>query len=149
MMKNSIIFTVFLLMAAGVAAQEFTSSDILGKWENEEKDAHVKIYKEDGKFFGRIVWLKEPMEPETGKPKLDDENPDEALQSRPIEGLLILKDFIWDADDVEWDDGTIYDPKNGKTYDCYMRLDSKEALRIRGYIGFSLLGRTTYWTRVE
>ena len=121
---------------------------ILGKWLNEDKDAHVQIYKENGKFYGKIVWLNEPNEPATGLPKLDDDNEDESLRSRPVMGLVMLKDFIYDGDG-EWEDGTIYDPKNGKTYDCYMNFDENGVLKIRGYIGISWIGRNTYWTRVK
>lgn len=136
-------FTPFLQ----VVSQDVEADDVLGVWLNEDKDAHINIYKEDGKYFGKIVWLLNPNDEETGLPKTDDENPDEELQKKPVMGLVLLKDFEFDED--EWDDGSIYDPKNGKTYDCYMRLEEPDLLRIRGYIGISLLGRTTYWTRVK
>jgi uncharacterized protein (DUF2147 family) len=137
---------LFLVMI--MYSQTPSPDAILGKWLNEDQDAHIQIYKESNKYFGKIVWLKEPNEPATGLPKLDDENEDESLQSRPVMGLILLKDFIFDGED-EWEDGTIYDPKNGKTYDCYMNLDDKGVLKIRGYIGFSWIGRNTYWTRVN
>jgi uncharacterized protein (DUF2147 family) len=63
---------------------------------------------------------------------------------------MLLKDFEFDGKD-EWEDGKIYDPKNGKTYSCYIEFkdETKNLLKVRGYIGFSMIGRTTYWTRVE
>jgi uncharacterized protein (DUF2147 family) len=131
-----------------VIAQSYSADVILGKWLNEDKDAHIQVYKENGKYFGKIIWLKDPIDEVTGKPKVDDENPDENLQDRPIIGLIILKDFTFDGE-KEWEDGTIYDPKNGKTYDCYMKLDKEGVLKIRGYIGISWIGRSSYWTRVE
>ncbi|MDY0335364.1 MAG: DUF2147 domain-containing protein, partial [Bacteroidales bacterium] len=77
-------------------------------------------------------------------------NPDTTLQKRPLMGLQLLSGFVFDGDD-EWESGKIYDPKSGKTYSCYMEFTdkSKNKLKVRGYIGISLLGRTTYWTRVE
>jgi len=132
-------------------AQDFKADDILGVWMNEDKDAQVEIYKDNGKYFGKIVWLLNPIDEETNKPKLDDKNEDISLRDRPVMGLLLLKDFVFDGDD-EWEDGTIYDPKNGKTYSCYMEFEDKDdmsTLKIRGYIGISLLGRTTYWTAVK
>jgi len=137
-----------LLAVVPAIGQKYAADLILGKWLNEDKDAHVEITKDAGIYFGKIIWLKEPIDTLTGKPKLDDENSDEALQSRPVLGLVILKDFIFDGDE-EWEDGTIYDPKNGKTYDCYMEIDEEGILKIRGYIGFSWIGRSTYWTRVQ
>ncbi len=146
-MKNLILVFVSLLISGMISGQAINSDDILGVWLNEDKDAHVEIYKEGDQYFGKIVWLKFPIDEETGKPKVDDENPDEDLRDQPVLGLVLLKDFVFDRD--EWDSGSIYDPKNGKTYDCYMELKDEDNLKIRGYIGISLLGRTTYWTRVK
>ncbi len=134
-----------------VQAQDVKADDILGVWLTQDKDSHVQIYKDGDKYFGKIIWLKDPIDDKTGKPKVDDKNEDPSLQSRPIMGLKLLKDFVFDGDD-EWEDGTIYDPKKGKTYSCYMEFpdeNNKDRLKIRGYIGVSLLGRTVYWTRVK
>lgn len=133
-----------------VQAQEVVADDIIGTWLNEDKDAHVKIFKEGDKFFGKVAWIKDPIDKETGKTKLDKHNPDPELAKRPSLGILLLTDFVFDED--EWEDGEIYDPKNGKTYSCYMEFpdeDNLDKLKIRGYIGVSLLGRTTYWTKVK
>jgi uncharacterized protein (DUF2147 family) len=151
-MKNMI---PFLLMLVGMLAfnapanpQTVMADDVLGFWLNEEKDAKIEITKHDGKFFGKVVWLEEPNE-ESGTPKVDDENPDEALQNRPIMGLEILKNFVFDED--EWNSGTIYDPDNGSTYKCIIKKESDTILDIRGYIGKAWmgLGRTTVWTRAD
>lgn len=152
MMKSklkSLLTLAGLFLAFLTYSQPSGSDAIIGKWLNEDQDAHVQIYKENGKYFGKIVWLKEPNEPATGLPKLDDENEDESLRSQPVMGMVLLKDFEYDADDQEWEDGTIYDPKNGSTYDCYMNFDDKGVLKIRGYVGISWIGRNTYWTRVQ
>ncbi len=147
--KILMILITGLLAGFGVNAQDVKADDVLGIWFNEEKDAKIEMYKDGNKYFGKIVWLEEPIDPETGKPKLDDENPDEELQKRPVMGLLLVKDFTFDADDSEWDDGEIYDPKSGNTYSCYMKFDdgNRDKLKVRGYIGVSWIGRTTYWTR--
>jgi len=122
---------------------------VVGLWLTEEKDAHVRIERRDGRYFGRIVWLKEPDYPAddamAGRPKVDRENPIEAQRGTPIIGLPIVQGFR--HEDGEWRGGTIYDPNNGKTYKCRMWFDG-ETLRVRGYIGISLLGRSTSWTRV-
>lgn len=142
------IFTAMLFAAANVNAQEFQPDDILGVWLNEDEDAHIEIYKEGDLYFGKIIWLKFPIDEETGKPKLDKHNPDPELQKRPSLGIKLLTDFEWDGDN-EWDEGDIYDPKSGKTYSCYIIMKEYGLLKIRGYIGISLIGKTTYWTRVE
>jgi len=148
-------FMTFLLLTTAVfysksSSAQVKTDDLVGVWLNEDKDAHVKIENRQGKYYGNIIWLKEPNEEATGLPKLDDENPDPVLQKRPVMGLELLTGFVFDGDD-EWEDGDIYDPKSGSIYSCYMVFtdDTKNTLKVRGFIGVSLLGRTTYWTRVK
>ena len=127
---------------------------IVGKWLNGKQTAHVEIYKADGKYFGKIVWLKEPVYPAddkkgmAGKTKVDRENPDPAKRNQPILGLVILRDFTFVKDGL-WENGMIYDPENGKDYKCKMTLESPDVLNVRGFIGISLIGRTDTWTRVK
>ena len=134
-------FLLVTLIAGKTATAQ--SDKIEGTWFNDIKDAKIQIYKSnDGKFYGKIIWLKEPIK--NGKPKLDEKNRNEKLQKQPIVGLLILKGFEKDGDTYE--DGTIYDPENGKTYDCKITYKGK-TLSIRGYVGISMFGRTTVWER--
>lgn len=145
-----VLIGIISLTAASVKAQEVKADDILGVWLNEDKDAHVEIFNKGGKYFGKIVWLKNPNEDNKDTPNLDDKNEDESLRTRPIMGLQLLTDFVFDGDD-EWEDGEIYDPKSGKTYSCYIEFhdDNRNELKVRGFIGVSLIGKTTYWTRVK
>ena len=145
-LKFTVFLATMLFLGMQLGAQTHKADDILGIWFNEEKDAKVEIYQDNGKYYGKVVWLEEPNEPDTGLPKLDDENDDPELQKRPIMGLLLMIDFEFDGDD-EWEDGEIYDPKSGNTYSCYMKFDSENVLKVRGFIGISWIGRTTYWTR--
>ncbi len=144
-----ILLLPFLCATAFEAVAQSGEADLVtGTWLVEKKNARVKIYEKNGKYFGKIVWLEEPND-ENGKPKVDKENPEESLRSRPLLGLIMLRDFEYD-EDLEWDDGEIYDPKNGKTYSCKMTLkDNGKTLDVRGYIGFSFIGRSQTWTRVE
>ena len=144
-----IIMLVFAFSSREASAQ-IAGNDINGTWLNEDKDAHVEIENRGGKYYGKIIWLKTPIDPATGKAKLDTKNPDSELKKRPLMGLQLLSDFVFDGGD-EWESGTVYDPKSGKTYSCYMEFTdkTKDKLKVRGYIGISLLGRTTYWTRVK
>jgi uncharacterized protein (DUF2147 family) len=127
-------------------------ASITGLWLNQEKSAQVEIYESTGRIYGKIVSLKEPVYPPddplgmAGRPKIDRNNPDPLKRKRPLVGLLILDAFRRTGDRT-WEDGFIYDPKNGKTYRCKMTLDTPNTLFVRGFIGFSLLGRTTTWTR--
>lgn len=144
-MKAKSIFLYFILIfALSIILKAEKADDIIGQWYTENNESLVEIYKNNGKYYGKIIWLKEPNR--NGKPKLDEKNPDDKLKERPILGLNILKDFVFDGSN-EWNDGKIYDPKSGKTYSCYIKFEETDKLKIRGYIGISLLGRTTYWIR--
>jgi uncharacterized protein (DUF2147 family) len=153
-MKSSLKFgglmAILALTAFGfVKPTADPGEKIQGTWLNQEGTAKVQIFKAAngsyaGKYYGKVTWLKEPNE--NGKPKLDKNNPDEKKRSTPLMGLMLLRDFTYDADDEEWSGGTIYDPKNGKTYSCYMSMDGNK-LNVRGYIGISLIGRTAVWTK--
>ncbi len=144
---SKILLLVAILFVSGnLLAQEYTTDDILGYWLNEEQDGKVNIYKENGKYYGKLIWLKNPIDEETGKPKLDKHNPDDELKKRPTKGIILMSDFEYEEDGL-WEEGDIYDPKSGKTYSCYMKLETMDQLKVRGYIGISLIGRTTRWTR--
>jgi uncharacterized protein (DUF2147 family) len=152
MKKIKNFFPLVLIIAACVFsmtdlfAQSVNADEILGIWLNEEQDGKVEIYKEKGKYSGKLVWLKKPLDEQTNKPKLDKKNPDPELKKRPLKGTILMNGFEYKGNG-EWQDGEIYDPKSGKTYSCYLKLESPDRLKVRGYIGFSWVGRTTYWTR--
>ncbi|WP_233219000.1 DUF2147 domain-containing protein [Adhaeribacter arboris] len=146
-MKNGLLVLVlFLMMVGNLALAQATDNTPIGTWTNEDKEAKFEIYKCGNKLCGKIVWLKEPLR--EGKPKLDKSNPDKNLQNRPILGLVFMQNFSFDGNN-KWDDGTIYDPKSGKTYSCYMKVLGKDKMEVKGYIGISLIGRTQNWTRVN
>lgn len=145
--KNFSKALLFLFSILAISTVSFAQTDpIEHVWYNEAKTGKVQIYKAvDGKFYGKITWLKEPNR--DGKPKLDISNPDKARRNDPVMGLLILKKFK-KTGDGEYEDGTIYDPKNGKTYDCNMKLKDN-VLDVHGYILISLIGRSEKWTKAD
>ena len=135
---------VFLLLALTfkLSAQDITK----GTWYNEEKNAKLQFYETNGKLFGKIVWLKDLDK--NGKPLLDQFNPNDKLKSAPLLGLVFLKNFQKGGEKA-WKDGTIYDPNSGKTYASNMKLVSPTQLDVRGYIGISLIGRTSKFTKAD
>ena len=145
------LFTIIaLLLLSGIpfapALSQGSSDGILGTWTNAEKDARFIISKQGDLFSGKMVWIKDPLI--NGKPAVDNKNPDASMRSRPLLGLPLLTGFKY-ASDNTWTDGKIYDPRNGKMYSCKLTLIDPKHLNVRGYVGFSLLGRTDVWTRVE
>jgi uncharacterized protein (DUF2147 family) len=135
---------ILQLWSAGARSQ-VKADDITGIWlTHGDKPAKIQVYRTGQQFYGKIVFLQFPIE--NGKPRVDRNNPDKSLQDRPLLGLELLRGFQFDKD--EWNGGHIYDPESGKTYSCTISLKDGNTLKVRGYIGISLLGRTEIWTRV-
>ena len=139
---------VVLLMVAGAVSvrAQVRSGDITGVWlTHGDKPAKIQIYSSAGEYYGKIISLQSPME--NGKPVVDKNNPDVSKRGQPVVGLMLLTGFKFDKD--QWDDGHVYDPTNGKTYSCIISLKDAGTLKVRGYVGFSMFGRTEVWTRVQ
>lgn len=122
------------------------AQDVVGKWKLDDGTAIVEIYKSGDAYNGKIVWLQEPTN-EDGTPVLDDNNPDKSLRSRKLMGLNMLSGLKPSGD--EFSGGKIYDPGNGKTYNCSMKVEG-DVLKVRGSLDKKgLLGRTMDWFRVK
>jgi uncharacterized protein (DUF2147 family) len=148
-MKNITLSLVLAALSLSAVAQSKISPDeIIGVWITGDKSGTIEIYKTaNGKYSGRILGDGNGVPDST---TLDKYNPNPALQKRRLVGLDILSGFSYEGEN-DWSSGTIYDPNNGKTYKCNLALDddgkTKNKLRVRGYIGVSLFGRTDVWTR--
>jgi uncharacterized protein (DUF2147 family) len=148
MKKHLLLFAVILLSSfAFQASAQTQADDIVGLWETGSGKARVNIIKSGNYYYGRIVWLKEPLN-EEGKPKVDKNNPDETKRTTPLLGYRMLSSFEYKGDNL-WEDGTIYDPESGSTYNCKITMDDKNTMNIRGFIGISAFGRTDVWKRLE
>ncbi|RAJ06879.1 uncharacterized protein DUF2147 [Chitinophaga skermanii] len=134
--------SLFLFIPVKMFAQQ--PDAILGHWLNEEKDAKIEIYKQNNQYFGKLVWIKHQFEDDGKTPRKDKKNNDASLRNRDILGLVILTNFVYD--DGVWEDGKIYDPKSGKTYSSKIKYKGN-TLEIRGFVGVSMFGRTTVWTK--
>ncbi len=147
-----IALALSLFLTSPVLAQN--PDAVLGKWLIEEKDAQIEVFSCDGKICGKIVWLKEPNFPANdakgmaGKPKVDRENPDPAKKDRPVLGMNVVWGFTHAGGNL-WEGGSIYNSREGKTYKCKMTLEDPDTLKVRGFIGISLIGKTNVWTRVK
>ena len=139
--------TQFYILLIALFSNLFQPTSVEGLWitqddETGKKKSEVLLYKEDGKSYGKIVRLLLPED--QGK---SCQNCKGADKNKPIEGLVIVKDLV--LEDQVWEEGTIMDPKSGKVYDCYLSLEDSKTLKVRGFLGFSLLGRTQIWKRQE
>ena len=123
------------------------SQSVIGKWKTiddvtGEAKSIVEVFSKSGKIYAKVVDILDPATKNNLCKQCsgDDKN-------KPILGLTIIKGLSKDGS--EYNSGEILDPKNGKLYKCALTLESKDKLKVRGYIGFSLLGRTQYWHRVN
>jgi len=122
------------------------AQDVIGKWKLDDGSAIVEVYKSGDVYNGKIVWLSEPNEAD-GTPAVDGNNPDKSLRSRRLIGLNMLHGLK--KSDGEYSGGKIYDPSNGKTYNCSMKVEG-DVLHVRGSLDKKgLLGRTMDWFRVK
>lgn len=143
---------LFGLILMNASVQAAGPDDILGLWSTPENKSKIEIFKCGTQYCGRITELKEPHYPPddkrgmAGQIKVDRNNPDPILRTRPLVGLQLMEGFSHNGDSV-WEGGTIYDPENGKSYRCKMSLTAPNRLEVRGFIGISLIGRTSVWTR--
>lgn len=139
-----------LIIVVGLAVALFSmaaqAEGLVGTWLTEGGKSHVEITECDGKFCGTIVWLAEPLN-EQGEAKIDENNPDAGLRGRPIVGLPLLQGFVAGDDPNVWSDGTIYNPEDGETYSCTLTLQDDGTLKVRGYVGLPIFGKTQIWTR--
>lgn len=135
------LLLTFALSLFGV----MTFAQIEGKWktiDDETKQAKsiVEIYKKGDQYYGKVSQLLiKPANPNCTECKDDRKN-------RPIVGMEIIRGLRKDGN--EFTDGTITDPKTGKTYKCTIKREG-DKLNVRGYLGFSLIGRTQTWQKVN
>ena len=139
-MKKTLFILLFLITTFSINAQS-----IFGIWENRDEetneiDSLIEVYEKGGKAYGKIIEITDIKKRGTLCNLCTGKNKD-----KPILGMNILTGLEKDED--EWSDGKIVDPKNGKEYKCYITLENNNKLKIRGYIGFAVFGRTAYWVR--
>jgi uncharacterized protein (DUF2147 family) len=146
-MKKLMVFVFLFVCSTVLYAQTPGPDDISGIWWNDIKTSKIKVEKKDGKYIGTIVYII-PEKYVNGEPEKDTKNPDANLQSRSILNLQILNGLTYNAEDKEWAGGMIYDPKSGKTYECFVWLEGKDVLQLKGFVaGIRMLGRKSAWTR--
>jgi uncharacterized protein (DUF2147 family) len=141
-MKNWMLTIGVFFFALSIQAQS-----VIGKWktiddETGEAKSIVEIYEKSGKVYGKVVEILRADHKKDVCAKCEGSD-----KNKSILGLNIINGLKKDGD--EYSGGTIFDPTNGKKYKCYITLESADKLKLRGYIGISIMGRTQYWTRVK
>jgi uncharacterized protein (DUF2147 family) len=127
------------------AVQASNPASPIGFWKG--GDATFEMFESEGKLSARIVALSEPKTAE-GKAKTDIYNPDPKKRNIPIIGLVFISGFTKKSDN-RWENGTVYDPKSGKTYSCFMELQGPDEIKVRGFLFIPQMGRNYIWTRTN
>lgn len=139
-MKKTIVTTVLIFSTLSLFAQ----NEIIGKWLSQDKEAMIEIYENQGKYFGKFVWLKKATDAK-GQPLTDTQNPNAALRKQPLMNMVMLSNMYFT--DKKWKGGTIYNPESGKSYRCEMWQSKPQTLNVRGYLG--LFYGTETWSLVK
>ena len=138
------ICTIIIALFAGLGI--VSAQEVIGKWKLDDGSAIVEVYKSGDSYNGKIVWLKDATMPD-GSPVCDLNNPDKCLRSRKLMGLIMLSGLKKTGD--QYTQGSIYDPGNGKTYNCSMKVEG-DVLKVRGSLDKKgRIGRTMDWFRVK
>ncbi|MBP1840639.1 DUF2147 domain-containing protein [Formosa algae] len=136
------LFLFFLIsMSITVSAQ-----NIVGQWETyddktNEKKALIEISETNDVYSAKII------DKFVGDKDSVCEKCEGEKKNHPMIGLVIIEDIKKDGD--EYSDGTILDPESGDVYSCYLKLVNANKLKVRGFLGVSLFGRTQYWIRKQ
>ena len=140
MIKKLLKKISLFIFVALISNNAFAQNDFIGRWLSPSKKGIVETYLQNNKLYGKLVWVKTERK--------DIYNADKTLRNREVKGLIMLNDIIWKA--PQWIEGKIYDAEGGSTYSSKMWLsEDKQTLNVRGYVGFSMLGRTEKFTRVK
>ena len=143
MTPRTACLAVVLVAGLGLA---HAGGGILGVWRVENGEAHIELARCGDELCGTIVWLDESR---PGFEKKDLHNPDPAKRDQGVLGLTILEGVSGTPNKRGYfRGGRIYDPESGKTYRCTLSMSDDDRVRMKGYIGIPLFGRSTYWTRV-
>lgn len=143
-MKKQHLYSILFVLAFSFASHAQTA---LGKWktiddETKKPKSVVEIYESNGKIYGRVVEIFDKS-----KENKVCEDCEGAKKGKPIKGMVLIEGLTKKGSN--WEGGTILDPNSGKVYKCTITLEGKDKLKVRGYVGISLLGRTQYWERVK
>lgn len=155
-MKRMISILTLLLICipfASIAQGKKDGDQLLGVYwvekPNSTLKSKVRIYKTSkGEYEGKVIWFNEPNNKD-GTPKLDPHNPDPKLRNQRADQAVILRGFTYNPKTKEWVGGEVYNPEDGKSYGCKLKFQDSKTLRVRGYVGIPLLGKTLFWKKLE
>jgi len=152
-MSNQFLLSFFSLLLFSVNNGKTNSSAaaaelICGKWQTEQKNLTVQVYQVDDEFRARIIWFNDGDSDKDIDKWTDRKNPDPALRGRKILGMNVLEKLVYDPDSNSWEDGVIYDAKNGRNWNSSAFIDKDGKLKVKGYWHFKFIGKTMTFKRI-
>lgn len=147
-MKTFYFLTIILCFFVSPIVKAQNSDAILGEWFSTKGDSKFKLYKKNNQYYADITWLKVPISPIDGKPQIDRLNPNKNLQYRPVMGVSVLMDLVYNSNTKEWT-GKTYEPRTGRSADCFVVLKDAKTLIITGYIGIRAVNEKETWLRIQ
>ncbi|MBK0378297.1 DUF2147 domain-containing protein [Mucilaginibacter segetis] len=152
-MSNQFLLSVLsLLLFTGhpnkVSTEVRAGDQICGKWENEDKNLIVQVYRIDDEYKAKIVWFNDGDDSKKLDEWRDKKNPDPTLRNRKILGMNVLEKLVYDPDSDSWEDGMIYDAKNGRHWNSSAYINDDGKLKVKGYWHFKFIGKTMTFNRI-
>ena len=148
MKKLFLLSASLFLLSSYIWSQAAPEDKIVGVYLTAKKTSQVRVFKAtDNKYYGKVAWVTKEHRAEP-----DSLNPDPKLRTQKKMGMIILRGLTYNAKEKKWENGTIYDPDNGKTYDCFLWFDpaNPSVLKLKGYVlGMRFIGRESEWIREE
>ncbi len=142
------LFAGLIMLGTLTGFAQQPADKIIGQWESIDGDVKLKfdIFKENGKYSGKLLWASNMYEADGITPKKDDNNPDKSLINRSRKGIVNITNLKFE--NGEYSGGKLYNPGDGNTYSLNAKLKNDKELHFRGYLGISILGKTMKFKRI-
>ena len=151
-MANQLLVSFLALMLYTGSNSHTTSiaaaDQICGKWQNEDKNLVVQIYRDNAEYKAKVVWFDNGEGEQAMYTYTDKRNPDPNLRSRKVLGMNVLESLTYDPENHSWEDGTIYDASSGKVWSSSAKITKDGNLKVKGYWKFKFIGKTINFKRI-
>ncbi len=128
--------------------QDNKEDAIIGKWITVEKSVEIEVYKAANKFRARIIWFKIQDTTRPMNTRMDEKKPYPSLRTRKWLGMEVLRNLKYNAEDDEWQDGIIYEPRHGREWDSIAWINKAGFLKVKGYWLFKWISETLTFEKV-
>lgn len=147
-LSNGNVFNSCTQRASGATSLNHNADEIIGKWMTVEHNLEVEVYKQDNNFRAKVIWFKIEDTTRPMNTRTDEKNPNPILRTRKWLGMEVLRNLEYNAEDDEWQNGIIYDPKHGREWDSVAWINRDGLLKVKGYWVFKWISETLTFEKV-